>query len=486
MVFAPISCPECDRIDLIKPSKITTKLQISKNNVAPEVMPVALQSNQPANGLQEAREQKRIFLYVSAVTPANASIESALGVIQQLTVKRLRSKGFTVLEVPRGLALRDAIAWINERAVQGDVALAIQTDAFFNPRVRGVSAFYSAPTQEQQVQPLLQNLVKAVPGLPDRGAKPDTETALGFLAFTRQVQVPAIVLTLGFQTNPSDRAILKRNPQGIAQGIVNGLSASSFAQSARIYPSINVTTNNRMNEDQGIIANGNAYIPISVVNRLKIDLAQRRNVRRIQYRDNTYIRAIDLRRLGVVANWNASTRTVALRTFPRLDSNQIGQIMGQGYLLRENLTAFLKKINPQAIEQFPDVPELYLQEAKIEGVNSDVAFAQALLETNFFRFNGNMQASQNNFGALRSISAVRGTAVFPNARIGVRAHIQQLKAYASTEPLKQDVVSLRFRFVERGSAPRIDSLSGQYSADPKYGEKILAILNQLYRSAGLL
>ncbi len=485
MVPAPISCPDCDRTNLIKPGKkFVNKLQISKNDVVPELMPVALQTDQAAGS--QAIEQKRIFLFVDAVRPANPSIESALLLIQQLTAKRLRSKGFTVLEVPKGLALRDAISWINQQATQGDVALAIQTDAFFNPTVRGVSAFYRAGAQQQPAQQLLQSLVKTVPELPDRGAKPDTETALGFLAFTRQVTAPAIVLTLGFQTNQRDRSVLKRDAQAIAQGIVNGLATSSLTQFARVYPPINIRVNNQANNKQGVIANRNAYVPISVVNQLNINLTQRQTVRRIQYKNNTYIRAIDLRKLGVVTNWNGSTRTVALRVVPRFDSNEIKQIMGQGYLVQENLKAFLRTVNPQATDQFPDVADLYLAEANLEGVNADVAFAQALLETNFFRFDGKIKPSQNNFGALRAIGAAGETAVFPNARIGVRAHIQQLKAYASIDPLKQEVVSLRFRFVVRGSAPRIDLLSGQYSADPMYGEKILAILRQLYQAAGLL
>ncbi|MEH2168652.1 MAG: cell wall hydrolase, partial [Nostoc sp.] len=75
---------------------------------------------------------------------------------------------------------------------------------------------------------------------------------------------------------------------------------------------------------------------------------------------------------------------------------------------------------------------------------------------------------------------------FPSARIGVRAHVQHLKAYASLEPLVQEVVDPRFRFVTRGIAPLIDQLSGRWSADLDYGTKISAMLKRLYESAGLL
>ncbi|GAB1539052.1 hypothetical protein NUACC21_17170 [Scytonema sp. NUACC21] len=70
--------------------------------------------------------------------------------------------------------------------------------------------------------------------------------------------------------------------------------------------------------------------------------------------------------------------------------------------------------------------------------------------------------------------------------IFVRAHIQHLKAYASLEPLVQEVVDPRFRFVARGIATFIDQLSGRWSADLEYGNKIMAMLKRLYESAGLL
>jgi hypothetical protein len=50
----------------------------------------------------------------------------------------------------------------------------------------------------------------------------------------------------------------------------------------------------------------------------------------------------------------------------------------------------------------------------------------------------------------------------------------------------QAIVDPRFRFVRRGVAPKVELLSGRWSADPLYGEKVLAILRRLYQSAGLL
>ena len=147
---------------------------------------------------------------------------------------------------------------------------------------------------------------------------------------------------------------------------------------------------------------------------------------------------------------------------------------------------FLKANNENALAQFPDLPKLYREEATIEGVNYDIAFSQMCVETNFLRFGGDLKPSQNNFGGLGGVGGGNEPATFSSARLGVRAHVQQLKAYASLEPLVQDQVSPRFRFVTRGIAPLVGQLSGRWSADLNYGDRIMAVVKRLYESAGLL
>jgi hypothetical protein len=65
----------------------------------------------------------------------------------------------------------------------------------------------------------------------------------------------------------------------------------------------------------------------------------------------------------------------------------------------------------------------------------------------------------------------------------VRAHIQHLKAYATDEPLKQELVDPRYRWVRYGSAPTIHGLAGTWASDRDYAEKITAVLERLYRFA---
>ncbi|MDR1099683.1 MAG: cell wall hydrolase, partial [Treponema sp.] len=72
--------------------------------------------------------------------------------------------------------------------------------------------------------------------------------------------------------------------------------------------------------------------------------------------------------------------------------------------------------------------------------------------------------------------------VFPEPRIGVRAHIQHLKAYATETPLNQELVDPRYRWVRYGSSPAIQGLAGTWAADRAYGEKLKNILERLYLS----
>ena len=63
----------------------------------------------------------------------------------------------------------------------------------------------------------------------------------------------------------------------------------------------------------------------------------------------------------------------------------------------------------------------------VENVRGDIAFAQSIVETGWFRYGGSVQCEQNNYGGL---PAGRQGASFPDAETGVRAQIQHLRAYA--------------------------------------------------------
>jgi hypothetical protein len=163
------------------------------------------------------------------------------------------------------------------------------------------------------------------------------------------------------------------------------------------------------------------------------------------------------------------------------------EIMGKGMTAEEKLALFLMINNAKIDSVFArSLAGIYIEEAAAEGVNHDVAFAQMCLETGSLTYGGLVTPDMNNFCGLGSTGArnpdgqLEKGAVFPDPRTGVRAHIQHLKAYASNEPLNQDLVDPRYSYVRLGIAPTIHGLTGRWAMDLSYDKKIKAILNQLY------
>jgi len=166
------------------------------------------------------------------------------------------------------------------------------------------------------------------------------------------------------------------------------------------------------------------------------------------------------------------------------------EIMGKGTASADKLALFLVSNNPKVDPAFArSLAGFYIEEAAAEGVNHDVAFAQMFLETGSLRYGGLVTPDMNNFCGLGS-TGIPGSDgrpekgnVFPDPRTGVRAHIQHLKAYATKEPLNNDLVDPRYSYVKLGISPTINGLAGRWAADPYYSKKIAALLKQLYESS---
>lgn len=415
--------------------------------------------------------------------------------LRDLMVLELRSRSLEVLSVPDDLSEAQSVAWINSRAQAGDVAFEIHTGSFTNPSLRGATCFYIANNDQRQKQAefMLLSLLRRVPEIPSRGARPDTATGLGRLAFCRDIVPASLLMEVAYLTNPDDRALLQNRRRDFAIGLAEGLGAWSRAVSGGapvdpvpLYPTINIRINGQVYGEQGILISNNAYIPVDLVDSLKADLSKIPQVRRVNYRGIVYVKAVELRDFDISVGWEKETRTVVLQSILKICKGTIDRIMGHGNTSEVQLLMFLKAQNPEAIALYPDLPLLYREEASVEGVNYDIAFSQMCLETNFLRFGGTLKPTQNNFGGLGGIGSGPGGATFVSARIGVRAQVQHLKAYASTEPVVQEIVDPRFRFVTRGIAPLLSQLSGRWEADLTYGSRVLAIVRQLYESASIL
>jgi hypothetical protein len=63
--------------------------------------------------------------------------------------------------------------------------------------------------------------------------------------------------------------------------------------------------------------------------------------------------------------------------------------------------------------------------------------------------------------------------------VGVRVHVQHLKAYASKRKTTRPCIDSRRKLVQLGSARKVGKLSGRWAADRDYGKKILEIMYRI-------
>ena len=168
------------------------------------------------------------------------------------------------------------------------------------------------------------------------------------------------------------------------------------------------------------------------------------------------------------------------------------KIMGNAVATAEQMKAYLKAKNPGVAQSVLDMVPLYLSEGKAEGVRGDIAFAQSCLETGNFTFSGSaVTLSQNNFCGMGVTSnGMKGNS-FGTPQLGIRAQVQHLKAYASTDALKNACIDPRFKYVTRGCAEYVEWLGQKenpagkgWAAGAGYGGKILSILKGILGTAG--
>lgn len=163
------------------------------------------------------------------------------------------------------------------------------------------------------------------------------------------------------------------------------------------------------------------------------------------------------------------------------------KIASKSVATAEQMIAYIKSKKQNVAQSVIDMIPLYLSEGEIEGIAGDIAFAQSCLETGNFWFAGSsVTLDQNNFCGMGVTSGNKKGNSFETPQIGIRAQIQHLKAYANTEPLVNECVDPRFRYVKRGCAEYVEWLGIQENPSGKgwasgagYGNKILRILKNV-------
>jgi hypothetical protein len=175
--------------------------------------------------------------------------------------------------------------------------------------------------------------------------------------------------------------------------------------------------------------------------------------------------------------------------------------MASARLSASQLVAWFKQRQPQpagvysATEPVESLAAYFIDEGAAEGVTGDIAFVQSIIETGWFRFSAAVPGSKNNFAGIGAVDGSPGDAAsFPDARTGVRAQIQHLRAYAdpfatscAVPPLHHPCVDPRFSLVTpKGKAPLWNQFgSGIWATAPTYGDDILARYQEALAFNGL-
>ena len=159
------------------------------------------------NGLLEQDITYRVGQELAALLRADPSFE----------VRLSRPTAESTLGTSNSTSLRarvdDANSW------GADAFISIHTNASDNPRAGGVEAFaYSSPSVAFSLGEDIVTRLSAVTGLRDRGMK-----VRPGLYVLRRTAMPAVLVEIGFITNPEEAALMNRDPALFAQGIYEGI-----------------------------------------------------------------------------------------------------------------------------------------------------------------------------------------------------------------------------------------------------------------------
>ena len=181
-------------------------------------------------------------------------------------------------------------------------------------------------------------------------------------------------------------------------------------------------------------------------------------------------------------------------TFFPYKSQELYYVSGSRYASADSLIAAFKASGARypaaelarggagSVEEFC---RIVYEESVAEGIRPQVVFCQAMLETGWLRFGGDVSIGQFNFAGLGAVGSGAAGASFPDVRTGIRAQVQHLKAYANNEALNNACVDPRFSYVTRGVSEYVQWLgipnnpTGKgWAATDGYGMNIASMIDQ--------
>ncbi len=169
--------------------------------------PEAPNAGAEGNGLREQDITYRVGLALADLLRANGNFEVRLS--RPTPTTSLGTTNTTSLQA----RVNDANAW------GADYFISIHTNAAESPSVSGTEAFaYSRPSSAFTLGEDIIEGISDATGLRDRGMK-----VRPGLYVLRKTAMPAVLVELGFISNPGDAALMNENPGLFARGIYNGM-----------------------------------------------------------------------------------------------------------------------------------------------------------------------------------------------------------------------------------------------------------------------
>ena len=159
------------------------------------------------------------------------------------------------------------------------------------------------------------------------------------------------------------------------------------------------------------------------------------------------------------------------------------------YYKNRNLSYPSEKLAAGGADSIEKLANIFYEEATAERIDPAIAWCQTMKETNWLRYGGQVKIEQFNFAGIGATDGGASGADFSSygkngVRMGVRAQMQHLKAYAvkgiSKNDLKYECVDPRFKYVNKGSAMYVEWLGinenpngSGWATAPKYGYSIM-------------
>ncbi len=152
---------------------------------------------------------------------------------------------------------------------------------------------------------------------------------------------------------------------------------------------------------------------------------------------------------------------------------------------------YLANASPQ------DLAAFFVWEGNQENVRGDIAFAQSVVETNWFTYGNQVQWWQNNYAGLGACDSCNGGIAFPSPQSGVRAQIQHLRNYADAASRVSNLhnapvpelynPATKFNtFFKKGAAPDWTQMgNGNWASSTTYATTVLTMYNRMRVFNGL-